>query len=119
MLIEKRDTVRIVGDKMKAKYPSHCNLCDSAIAPGDEIVRDNNVKPHRSYVHVNCNPVAGVSRAGFEVVVTVADEKGWIPVGVAKRYVHRGPAEGCATGLQQLGATVEVRSLLDGASEEI
>jgi hypothetical protein len=96
---------------MKAKYPSHCNLCDSAIVPGDEITRDNNAKPHRFYVHTNCNPVAGVSRAGFAVVVTVADDKGWIPVGVVKRYVHRGPAEGCATGLRQLGATVEVRAL--------
>jgi hypothetical protein len=45
------------------------------------------------------------------VEVTKADEKGYIQVGVVKRYVHRGPAEGCAAGLRQLGATVEVRPL--------
>lgn len=31
---------------MQAKYPGHCNLCNTAIAVGDEITRDNNRKPH-------------------------------------------------------------------------
>ena len=102
---------------MKAKYPGHCNLCNSAILPGDNITRDNNQKPHSFYVHANCNPVAGVSRAGFAVEVTKADEKGYIQVGVVKRYVHRGPAEACATGLRQLGATVEILSLQEIQSQ--
>lgn len=96
---------------MQAKYPGHCNLCASAIAVGDDITCDNNRKPHRFYVHTACNPVAGVCRAGFVVEVTHGDEKGYIAVGVVKRYVHRGPAEGCAGGLRQLGATVEVRPI--------
>lgn len=96
---------------MRAKYPGHCNLCSTAILPGDNIVRDNNRKPHSFYVHAACNPVAGISRAGFVVEVTQADEKRYIAVGIVKRYVHRGPAESCATGLRQMGATVEVRPL--------
>lgn len=97
---------------MQAKYLGHCNLCQSAIVPGDEITRDNNRKPHSFYVHANCSPVAGVSRAGFAVEVTQADEKGYIQTGVIKRYVHRGPADAYAAGLRQLGATVEVKPLV-------
>lgn len=96
---------------MRAKYPGTCNLCNLAIVSGDEITRDNAARPHSFYVHTACNPVAGLSRAGFVVEVTQSDEKGYIAVGVIKRYVHRGPAEGCAAGLRQLGATVEVRPI--------
>jgi hypothetical protein len=94
---------------MQAKYPGTCNLCGLVIVPGDEITRDNNRKPHSFYVHSGCNPVAGISRAGFVVEVTRGDEKGYIAVGVVKRYVYRGPADGFAEGLRQLGATVEVK----------
>lgn len=96
---------------MKAKYDGHCQYCPDPVIAGDEIVRGNGGR-HALYSHSRCVPSAGVlNRARFAVVVTVADEKGWIPVGECKRYVHRGPADAMALSLCGLGATAEVRAL--------
>lgn len=94
---------------MNAKYQGTCHLCEQSIEVGDEIQRSNGQRRHASFVHLACIPAAGVlSRARFAVSVTVADENGWIPVGVRKRYVHRSMADSVAAQLRNLGATVEV-----------
>lgn len=96
---------------MIAKYASQCQYCSESIEPGDEITRGNGGR-HASYSHARCVPAAGVvSRARFEVVVTVADERGWIPTSYRKQYVNESGANGCAKGLRNCGATVEVRPL--------
>jgi hypothetical protein len=97
---------------MTAKYPGHCQYCPEPIEPGDEITRGNGGR-HASYSHARCVPAAGVlTRARFEVVVTVADERGWIPTSYRKQYVHESLANGCANSLRNCGATVEVRPLV-------
>jgi hypothetical protein len=75
------------------------------LAVGDEIVRDNNDRRHRSYVHESCKPAAGIyTRAGFRVEVRQADEKGYIPVGTHKQYVRESMAQAVAEHWRQLGA---------------
>jgi ribosomal protein S5 len=90
---------------LQAKYPGHCQLCDNAIAVGNEITRDNNERRHRSYVHAGCKPVAGTTRrAGYRVTVVKGDAKGYIAAGHSRQYVSRKVADAHADGLRQLGA---------------
>lgn len=97
---------------MTAKYPGQCPLCPEPIEVGDEIARGNGQRRHTSFAHARCVPSAGVvTRAGFVAVVTIADERGWIPVGTRKQYVREAMANAVASQWRNLGATVEVRKV--------
>lgn len=90
---------------MRAKHEDHCGLCNSRIAVGDEIERDNNERRFRSYVHASCKPMAGKhNRAAFRVEVVQGDEKGYIAAGPSGQYVRRAVAESRAQLLRDVGA---------------
>jgi hypothetical protein len=96
---------------MKAKYPGHCNLCDSIIVEGDEITRDNNERRHRFYVHARCKPVSGtMRRAGFRVTITKANSRDFT-VGYSRQLVYKSKADEQAAWLRGFGCEVEVKPL--------
>jgi hypothetical protein len=96
---------------MNAKYPGHCNLCSSSIAVGDEIVRDNNERRHRSFVHVGCKPTSGtIHRAGFRVTITKANSRDFT-VGYSRQFVYESKANEQANWLRGFGCEVEVVAL--------
>lgn len=97
---------------MQAKYPGHCNLCNSEIVVGDEITRDNNARPHSFYVHAACLPTSGrVHRARFRVTITKADPNGYLPAGHSRQFVYELKAQSQAAYLRTFGCEVEVTPL--------
>jgi hypothetical protein len=97
---------------MQAKYPGHCNLCNSPIVEGDEITRDNNQRPHSFFVHSTCLPTSGrVRRAGYRVTIIKADPNGYLPAGHSRQFVYESKANSQAEYLRTFGCEVEVTAL--------